>query len=313
MQVHYDLENFQKLKLAVVTSGTFDGVHLGHQKILAKLNDIANKNEGESVLITYFPHPRMVLYNDSQNLKLINTLSEKIQLLASFGIDHLVIIPFTREFSEIDSNSYIQNILVDKIGAKILVIGYDHRFGKNREGGFEYLTQNSDKYGFDVIEIPRQDLENIGISSTIIRNSIKEGNIELAAHLLGRNYSLTGKVMKGKQLGRTMGYPTANVYVVEDYKLIPADGVYAVNVKYKDELLNGVLNIGKRPTIEGKDRTIEVNIFDFEKDIYGENLSILFVEKIRNEQKFESLEALKLQIGKDAKQAKAILNSAKQP
>jgi riboflavin kinase / FMN adenylyltransferase len=313
MQVHYDLENFQKLKLAVVTSGTFDGVHLGHQKILAKLNDIANKNGGESVLITYFPHPRMVLYNDSQNLKLINTLSEKIQLLASFGIDHLVIIPFTREFSEIDSNNYIQNILVDKIGAKILVIGYDHRFGKNREGGFEYLAQNSDKYGFDVIEIPRQDLENIGISSTIIRNSIKEGNIELAADLLGRNYSLTGKVMKGKQLGRTMGYPTANVYVVEDYKLIPADGVYAVNVKYKDELLNGVLNIGKRPTIEGKDRTIEVNIFDFEKDIYGENLSILFVEKIRNEQKFESLEALKLQIGKDAEQAKAILSSAKQP
>jgi riboflavin kinase / FMN adenylyltransferase len=307
MQIHYDLDKLEKLNFAVVTSGTFDGVHQGHQKILGKLKEIASENGGESVLITYFPHPRMVLFNDSQNLKLLSTFNEKIELLSAFGIDHLVVIPFTREFSEIDSKSFIQNVLVDKIGAKILVIGYDHRFGKNREGGFEYLRDNASEYGFEVIEIPRHDIENVGVSSTKIRNALIEGNIDLATELLGTQYSLTGKVMKGKQLGRLLGYPTANVYVAEDYKLIPSDGVYAVKVKYKDDLLDGVLNIGKRPTIEGKDRTIEVNIFDFEKEIYGENLSIYFVKKIRNEIKFDGLEALKSQIAKDATLAKEIL------
>ncbi len=312
MQIHYDLENFEKLKLAVVTTGTFDGVHLGHQKIIAKLKEIAYTKGGETVLITYFPHPRMVLFNDSQNLKLLNTISEKIELLAKLGLDHLVIIPFTREFSEIDSKTYIQNILVDKIGTKILVIGYDHRFGKNREGGFQYLSENESKYGFEVVEIPRQDIENIGISSTQIRNALLAGNITLATSLLGLKYSLTGKVVKGKQLGRTLGYPTANIYVVEDYKLIPADGVYAVQIIYNGSILKGVLNIGKRPTIEGKDRTIEVHIFDFDKEIYGENLTINFVEKIRNEQKFESLNALKTQIDADAKHAMLLLNNVYQ-
>ena len=308
MQVHYDLENFKKLDFAVVTSGTFDGVHLGHQKILDKLKKIAQQKNGESVIITFFPHPRMVLFNDSQNLKLLNTLTEKIQLLEQFGIDHLVIIPFTREFSEIDSQAFIQKIIVEKIGAKVLVIGYDHRFGKNREGSFEYLNNNAAIFGFEVVEIPRHDIENIGISSSLIRKALLNGEVEQATQLLGQKYSITGKVVKGKQLGRTLGYPTANIYVVEDYKLIPADGVYAVNIQYANQLLKGVLNIGKRPTIEGKDRTIEVHIFNFEKEIYGENLSINFVKKIRNEVKFESIEALKSQIGKDAEMAKLILS-----
>jgi riboflavin kinase / FMN adenylyltransferase len=308
MQVHYNLENFTKIPFAVVTSGTFDGVHLGHQKILSRLKDIANTRGGESVIITFFPHPRMVLFNDSQNLKLLNTISEKIQLLEQFGIDHLVIIPFTREFSEIDSNSFIQNILIDKIGAKVLVIGYDHRFGKNREGSFTYLQENASKYGFEVIEIPRHDIENLGISSSKIRQAIQEGNVEQATILLGGYYSLEGKVMKGKQLGRTIGFPTANIYVVEDYKLIPADGVYAVFITYNSQILKGVLNIGKRPTIEGKDRTIEVHIFDFDKEIYGENLSIQFVKKIRDEQKFDSLDSLKAQIIRDSEVGKLMLN-----
>ncbi len=303
MQVYHDLKEFQKLENAIVSSGTFDGVHLGHQKILSKLIEIAKNRGGESVLITFFPHPRMVLFNDSQNLKLLNTISEKIARLEQFGVDHLIIIPFTREFSEINSQDFIQNILVDQIGAKTLVIGYDHRFGKNREGSFDYLLENSSKFGFEVVEIPRQDVENVGISSTHIRNAIIEGNVKLAASLLGSEYSITGKVVKGKQLGRTMGYPTANIYVAEDYKLIPADGVYAVKVKTKTENLLGVLNIGKRPTIEGKDRTIEVYIFDFDKEIYGETISIYFVEKIRDEQKFESLDALKKQIGEDVETA----------
>lgn len=307
MKIHYDLDTFEKLDFAVVTSGTFDGVHLGHQKILDCLKETSQKNGGQSVIITFFPHPRMVLFNDSQNLKLLNTISEKIQLLEHFGVDHLVIIPFTREFSEINSQSFIQNILIEKIGAKVLVIGYDHRFGKNREGSFEYLKENADKFGFEVVEIPRHDVESIGISSTIIRNSILAGDVQQASQLLGSNYTLTGKVVKGKQLGRTLGYPTANIYVVEDYKLIPADGVYAVYVTYSDQIFKGVLNIGKRPTIEGKDRTIEANIFDFDKEIYGENLSISFEKKIRDEKKFDSLDALKAQITIDANLAMHIL------
>jgi riboflavin kinase / FMN adenylyltransferase len=308
MKIHYDLDTFKKLDFAVVTSGTFDGVHLGHQKILDCLKETAQKKGGESVIITFFPHPRMVLFNDSQNLKLLNTISEKIQLLEHFGIDHLVIIPFTREFSEIDSQTFIQDILIEKIGAKVLVIGYDHRFGKNREGGFEYLKENAAEFGFEVVEIPRHDVESIGISSTIIRNSILAGDVQQASLLLGSNYTLTGKVVKGKQLGRTLGYPTANIYVVEDYKLIPTDGVYAVYVTYNNKIFKGVLNIGKRPTIEGKDRTIEVNIFDFDKEIYGENLSISFEKKIRDEKKFDSLDALKAQITIDTISAKHILN-----
>ncbi len=307
MQIHYDLDNFPKIKFPIVTSGTFDGVHLGHRKILKRLKEIAVEKGGETVLITFFPHPRMVLFNDSQNLKLLSTISEKIDKLTKFGIDHLVIIPFTREFSEINSEDFIRKILVEKIGAKLLVIGYDHRFGKNREGSFEYLKENSTKFGFEVIEIPRHDIENIGISSTLIRNSLLAGDIVQANSLLGIEYSMSGKVVKGKQLGRTLGYPTANIYVVEDYKLVPADGVYAVLINHDNIIYQGVLNIGKRPTIEGKDRTIEVHIFDFDKEIYGENISISFVEKIRDEIKFNSLDDLKTQIGIDAEKAKLIL------
>jgi riboflavin kinase / FMN adenylyltransferase len=307
MQVHHSLDNFPLLKNAIVTSGTFDGVHVGHQKILQTLTQLAHERKGETVIITFFPHPRMVLFNNSHELKLLNTIDEKIHFLEKLGIDHLLIIPFTREFSEIDSATFIQDILVNKIRAKTLVIGYDHRFGKNREGSFEYLKASEAKYGFEVIEIPKQDLENVAISSTAIRNSLNSGNIKQANALLGNTYTLTGKVVKGRQLGRTLGYPTANIYVAENYKLIPTDGVYAVWVIHQSKQYKAVLNIGHRPTVDGTNRSVEVYIFDFSADVYGESLTVLFVQKIRDEQKFENIAALKAQIATDAATALGML------
>lgn len=307
MEVYQGLENFKKLPNAIVTSGTFDGVHLGHQKILQILQQTAQEREGESVIITFFPHPRMVLYNDSQQLKLINTLDEKINLLEQYGVNHLIIIPFTREFSELSSHQFIQQILVDSIGAKTLIMGYDHRFGRNREGSFEYLQSNSAIFGFDIVEIPRVDIENNTTSSTAIRTALQKGEVSLAQKLLGRPYSISGKVVKGRQLGRTIGFPTANIYVQEHYKLIPADGVYAVYVLHNHKRYGGVINIGFRPTVEGKERSLEVHIFDFDRDIYGETLQIELIEHLRPEMKFDNLEALKAQISADAEKAKAVI------
>jgi riboflavin kinase / FMN adenylyltransferase len=307
MKVYYELEDFTALPHAVVASGTFDGVHLGHQKILESLVLGAKKVGGESVLITFFPHPRTVLFNHGKNLKQLTTLPEKIALIESFGVDHLLIIPFTREFSEIESKTFIEEILVKRIGVKLLIMGYDHRFGKNREGSFEYLKVHSGALGFDVQEISRVDLEEITSSSSAIREALQEGNVEIAKRLLGRPFSIAGKVVKGRQLGRTLGYATANIDIAEPYKIIPADGVYAAKVTYNKKQYNGVLNIGVRPTVNGLGRTIEVHIFDFDKDIYGEQLQIDFIAKIRSEQKFESLEALKNQISADSATAKALL------
>jgi riboflavin kinase / FMN adenylyltransferase len=299
MNVYYGIQEFQKLENAVVTSGTFDGVHLGHRKILNRLNEIAQQNNGESVVITFYPHPRSVISPDNQTVKLLSTLDEKIELLENAGVKHLLIIPFTREFSELSSEEFIQKILIQTIGTKTLVIGYDHRFGKNREGGFEYLKANQQDYGFEIEEISRQDIENVGVSSSKIRKALIEGDVPSADHFLGRNYSLSGVVVKGKQLGRTIGFPTANIQVREIAKLIPSQGVYAVKVYYNHEEFGGMLNIGNRPTVDGTFQTIEVNIFDFDKEIYGENLTVEFIQKIRNEQKFNGLDELKAQIAKD--------------
>lgn len=308
MIVSHGIQEFQKLDNAVVTSGTFDGVHLGHQKILKRLKEVADQNGGESVVITFYPHPRSVIASEAQTVKLLSTLEEKIALLEQNGVNHLLIIPFTREFSELTSEEFIQKILIDSIGTKKLVIGYDHRFGRNREGGFEYLEKNAGKYGFKIEEISRQDIENVGVSSSKIRKALSEGDVRTAEHFLGRKYAISGLVVKGKQLGRTIGFPTANVQVREIAKLIPADGVYAVKVIYNEQSFGGMLNIGNRPTVDGTFQTIEVNIFDFNQDIYGENLTIEFVQKVRNEQKFNGLEALKEQINKDKELIKEILN-----
>jgi riboflavin kinase / FMN adenylyltransferase len=307
MNVYYGIKDFTKLENAVVTSGTFDGVHLGHQKILNRLNEVATETSGQSVVITFYPHPRSVISPDNQTINLLSTLDEKIELLEKSGVNHLVIIPFTREFSELSSEEFIQKILIETIGTKTLVIGFDHRFGKNREGGFDYLKENKERYGFNIEEIPRHDLENVGISSSKIRKALNEGDVPTADHFLGRNYSISGVIVKGKQLGRTIGFPTANIQVREIAKLVPADGVYAVKVYYREEEFGGMLNIGNRPTVDGTFKTIEVNIFDFDREIYGETLKVEFLQKIRNEQKFNGLDELKTQIAKDKETCMAIL------
>ncbi len=308
MKVYQELEDFRKLPNAVVTSGTFDGVHIGHQKILARLEKVRQSIGGESVVITFWPHPRKVVSTDSDDLKLLTTIEEKIELLEQVGVNHLIIIPFTKEFSQLSSEQFVREIIVEKIGTKKLVIGYDHRFGRNREGSFEYLVQNATHYGFEVEEISRQDIEHITVSSTRIRKALLEGNIHPANEYLGRNYSLQGKVIKGNQLGRTIGSPTANIQGRDEYKLIPADGVYAVKVQWKDAVYGGMLNIGMRPTVQGAHRTVEVNIFDFNQDIYDEALKVSFLERLRAEQKFSGLEALKEQLRRDEEAARKILD-----
>jgi riboflavin kinase/FMN adenylyltransferase len=304
MKVYQDLEQFRKLPYAVVTSGTFDGVHIGHQKILARLEEVRRTSGGESVLLTFWPHPRQVVTKDGNPPRLLTTIEEKTTLLAQHGVEHLIIIPFTREFSQLSSDEFVRQVLVDKIGTKKLVIGYDHRFGRNREGSFEYLVQHAPSYGFQVEEIPPQDVEHVTVSSTRVRNALLEGNVRVASEYLGRPYALSGTVVRGNQLGRTIGYPTANLRVNDEYKLVPADGVYAVRVGWREESFGGMLNIGVRPTVNGTLRTVEVHLFDFNTDIYDEALTLYFVEKLRAEQKFAGLEALKAQLRQDEADAR---------
>lgn len=307
MKVYQGLEQFNKLSYAVVTSGTFDGVHMGHQKILARLEEVRQASAGESVVLTFWPHPRLIVEKDGKELRLLTTIDEKINLLAQSGVNHLVIIPFTKEFSRLTSDEFVSQILVRKIGTKKLVIGYDHRFGRNREGSFEYLVQHAANYGFQVEEIPPQDVEHVTVSSTRIRKALLEGNLSVANEYLGRFYSLSGVVVRGNQLGRTIGYPTANIRVQDDYKLIPEDSVYAIRVGWRDQLHRGMLNIGMRPTVNGTLRTVETHIFDFNEDIYDEVLTLYLVEKIRTEQKFSGLDALKAQLRHDEQTARRLL------
>ncbi|MEI6880783.1 MAG: bifunctional riboflavin kinase/FAD synthetase [Bacteroidota bacterium] len=299
MRIFRGLDNLEKIRNAVVTQGTFDGVHLAHKIILSKVKQLAKNKNGESVVMTFEPHPRMVLKPNTHDLKLLTTLDEKIELLQKEGIQNLIVIPFTIEFSQMQSQAFIKQILVDKIGTKTLVIGYDHRFGKNREGSFEHLKNYNNDYGFEVEEVSEQLVDEIAVSSTKIRKALNEGKITIAAKYLGRNYSIKGTVVKGRQLGRTIGYPTANLIVDSENKLIPSDGVYAVKVIVNSNTFGGMLNIGNNPTVEGKGRSIEVNIFDFSEDIYNQSISIIFVNKLREEEKFNGLDALKTQLEKD--------------
>lgn len=303
MKVYHTLESFEQLPNAVVTSGTFDGVHQGHRKILSRLSEVAAQQQGETVVLTFWPHPRMVVSEDSQGLQLLSTIEEKIELFRELEIDHLIISPFTRAFSELSPTEFIQQVLVERIGTKRFVIGYDHRFGRNREGSLEFLQKVAPDFGFDVEEIPRQDIDELAISSTRIRKALSAGDVEEANGLLGRPYQFSGVVVKGKQLGRTLGYPTANIDVKENYKLIPANGVYAVKVMHQEKTHNGMLNIGVRPTVDGTSRTIEINLFEFDQDIYGERLTVELVAYLRPEMKFENLEQLVAQIEKDKQTA----------
>ncbi|TAD99421.1 MAG: bifunctional riboflavin kinase/FAD synthetase [Bacteroidetes bacterium] len=308
MKVHYGINDLQKPDYAVVTSGTFDGVHLGHQKILNRLKEICRQNPlAQSVVLTFHPHPRTVV-SDQYALQLLSTLDEKIEKLANLGIDHLVVIPFNKEFSQQSSEEFVQNVLVNALNTKKLVIGYDHRFGKNREGSFEHLKENEKKYGFEVEEIPQQDLENVAVSSTKIRNALQNGNILLANQFLASPYTLTGEVVKGDQIGRKIGFPTANLKVSDPYKLIPVDGVYAVKVRIQDKKYLGMLYIGKRSTIgENLAKVIETNIFDFEQDIYGKTITLELIQQIRADQKFENLQAIQIQLALDKKKSLKIL------
>lgn len=309
MKIYHNLDDFSPLPNAVVTSGTFDGVHLGHQKILDRLKVVAAKHGGETVVITFWPHPRLVLNPTDTKLKLLNTFEERIELIKEQGIQHLLRIPFTKEFSNISSTDFIQKILVEKIGTKKLVIGYDHHFGKNREGSFEQLKLNGPRFGFDVEEIPKQEIEHIGVSSTKIRTALDAGDVETAQSLLGRPFSITGPVVQGDKLGRMLGFPTANLDLDSHYKLIPAEGIYAVLVIHEGQQHKGMLYIGQRPTVGGVHQTIEVNIFDFDKTIYGETLSVQFISNIRQDIKFNDLEALKKQLALDKKAAMKFLNA----
>lgn len=308
MQIHEGSQDFPRINYPVVTSGTFDGVHIGHQKILERLKETAKKHGGQTVLLTFWPHPRLVLQPDNNDLRLLSTFEEKASLLEKHGVDHLVKVPFTKEFSQLTSEEFIQRILVHDMATKRLVIGYDHRFGRNREGSFEALKANAGTYGFEVEEIPRQDIDDVGISSTKIRHALEAGDVGLAHEFLGRPYDLSGWVVKGDQIGRTIGYPTANINLKAPHKLIPTDGIYAVKVAIGGLEYGGMLYIGPRPTLDGQDRRIEVHIFDFSQDIYDEAVNIRFIARTRGDEKLASLEHLKARLAQDEIETRSVLN-----
>ncbi len=299
MKVYHDLESFERIENAVVTTGTFDGVHLGHQKILRQLVDKAEREKGESVIFTFDPHPRHVLQPDTE-LKLLNSKSEKIERLEKLGIDHVIFHPFTREFSRLTSTEYIRDVLVNAIGTNHLIIGYDHHFGRNREGSFDHLLECGPTYGFEVEEITALAVDEVNISSTKIRNALSAGDIAEANKFLSYPYTFTGTVVQGEHIGRSIGFPTANLNPVFKHKLIPADGVYAVLIYVGSTCFRGMLNIGNRPTVSSAgQRSIEANLFDFSGDLYNHTLTVQFVARIRSEQKFNSLEDLKAQLTSD--------------
>ncbi len=301
MIVHTDIASIKNVRKPVLTTGTFDGVHRGHRVILERSSDLARKEDGESVLFTFHPHPRMVLFPSDNDLKLLSTQQEKIALLEAAGLDHLLVIPFSRQFSRMHAVEYVRDVLVGGIGVHAVVIGYDHRFGRNREGDLRLLNQLGDAYDFLVEEIPAQEVDHVKISSTKVRQALLDGDVSMANELLGYRYPLSGVVVKGDQLGRTLGFPTANIGAIDQFKLVPGDGVYAVTVELSSGDHVGMLYIGERPTIEGADRkrVVEVNIFDLDRDLYGETISVRFVERVRADMRFADLATLKDQLHRD--------------
>ena len=282
----------------MVTIGTFDGVHLGHQKIITQITAAARDKDCDSLVLTFFPHPRMVLQEGTE-MKQLNTIEEKTMLLEQLGVDHLVIHPFDKAFSRMTAEEFVKVVLVDTFRLKKIIIGYDHRFGRNRTADINDLITFGETYGFEVAQISAEELNDVSISSTKIRTALNEGNIELANNYLGYPYAVTGEVVKGQQLGRTIGYPTANISVREDYKLIPQNGVYVVKSTIQGKTVFGMMNIGNRPTVNGNSQTIEVHFLDFDQDLYNQTISVSLLKRLRSEQKFPSLDALKAQLLQD--------------
>ena len=308
LKLFNSIQSFSSDRQTIVTIGTFDGVHIGHKKILEQITRNAHDLNCESLVLTFFPHPRMVLQKDT-DMKQLNTLDEKINLLEGLGIDNLVVHPFDKEFSRLTAEEFVQQVLVDIFKVKKIIIGYDHRFGRNRTANIDDLIAFGKTFGFEVEQISVEEINEVSISSTKIRNALLEGNIELATDYLGYNYSLTGTVTEGKQLGRTIGYPTANIQIKEDYKLVPLNGVYVASANVNGETVYGMMNIGTRPTVDGTYQTIEINLFDFNRDIYGQKITVTLLKRLRPEQKFESLDFLKNQLGADKLAAKDYINS----
>ncbi|MEC4003306.1 bifunctional riboflavin kinase/FAD synthetase [Flavobacterium sp. SUN052] len=307
MKTYNSINTFKSAKKTIATIGTFDGVHIGHRKILNKIIQSANDLNCESLVLTFFPHPRMVL-QDSTSVKLLNTLKEKSFLLEEIGIDNLIVHPFDKEFSRLSAEEFVKTILVDQLNIQKIIIGHDHRFGRNRTANINDLVGFGKEFGFEVEQISAQEINENAVSSTKIRNAILDGNIELANTYLGYNYFFSGEVVKGKQLGRTIEFPTANIHILEDYKLIPKNGVYVVKCLHDNDVFFGMMNIGNRPTVNGENQTIEVNLFDFDKEIYSEILIVEVMKFIRDEQKFDSLNSLKNQIQKDKTTALNFIN-----
>ena len=307
MKTHLNLTEVSFFKKTIVTIGTFDGVHLGHKKILKKLVENANQINCESVVLTFFPHPQLVL-NPQSNIKLLNTIEEKIDLLDKTGLNHLIIQPFDTNFSKLTAEEFVKSILVDTLNIQKIIIGYDHRFGHNRSADINDLIEFGKKFNFEVGQISVEELDEIAISSTKIRNALQEGNIDLAKNYLGYHYTFSGKVGLGKQLGRTIGFPTANVVVEEEYKLIPKTGVYIVKCEINKEIVFGMMNIGYRPTVNGKNKTIEVHLFHFDQDLYNKTITVSIIHKLREEQKFDSVELLKEQLNVDKVNSFTFLN-----
>ncbi|KRO70167.1 MAG: hypothetical protein ABR81_05835 [Cryomorphaceae bacterium BACL11 MAG-121128-bin16] len=308
MRIYHSIEDFPSDVNTIVTIGTFDGVHKGHQIIINRINEIAKKQALESVVLTFDPHPRHVIYPDDQELRLIHTLEEKIEALSKTGVQNLVLHKFTKEFSRTESVNFIRDFLVTKLNMKYMVVGFDHHFGKNRQGTFDNLIELSDAYGFKIEKIKPQNIGEVTISSTKIRNAILEGDCKKANTYLSANFSITGKVVQGNKIGSSIGYPTANIEIENQWKILPKNGVYAVKILLKNQQYFGMLNLGNRPSISDDSFAIEVHLFDFNATIYNEELKIEFIQRIRDEQQFSDLEKLKSQLKIDAINCKQIFN-----
>ena len=307
MKVFTSIPDYPFENKSIVTIGTFDGVHLGHRVILKRMKEIAKKTKGKSVLLTFSPHPRHVLHKDNQDMKLITTLQEKQDLINQAGLDNLVIHEFTKKFSRIKPVNFVRDILVEQLNVHTLVIGYDHHFGRNREGSIQELTTLADLYDFNIEKIDPQYFEDVTVSSSKIRKLIEKGEMVKAKQYLGYEFMLNGKVIKGNSLGKTINFPTANIVVENKWKILPADGVYAVKIVLEAKEYKGMMNIGQKPTVDGNGISLEVNIFDFNQDIYGKGIEIRFVKRIRDERKFENLLGLKKQLLIDRNKARQIL------
>ncbi len=311
MRIFHHINDFIGCNNPVVTLGTFDGLHYGHLQIIEKLKKAAKEINGETVVITFSPHPRLVLFPDDNDLKLLSDQDEKIKLFENTGIDYLIMHPFTKEFSRLSTVEFVRDLLVNKLGTKKLIIGYDHRFGRNREGSLEQLKEFESVYGFEVLEIPKQEVDHIAVSSTKIRNALLAGEIKTANSFLGYPYHLTGTVIRGSKLGREIGFPTANLKIEDKHKLIPANGVYAIKAEIGGNVYTGMMNIGVRPTVDGKTLAIEAHLFNFSKDIYDKKISVYFIDKLREEQKFDSIDKLRKQLLEDREFALEILDQIK--